>query len=344
MGRGKLGIIACSSGKYFAEEILKSLGNICKPGECRLIDTKHSTFASGETKTVINEHIRGDDIYIVQCVDDPLSDKSTNDLFMELLTTVDAARRSDASHINAVVFPFPYSRQEKQGAREPITASIIVRTLEDTGATGIMTLDVHADAIGGFFRKAIFFNLHATHAIIRYFTKEFNIDSNDLVVVSPDAGGAKRARFYAKTIGSKLAIFNKERDYSKVNAVEKVTLIGDIKGKKHALIVDDMIDTGGTMCSVAEILKEKGIENIHMACSHALLHGKAVERFDDLYKRKIIKSVIGTDVIYRGQEFPKEHPWYKSVSMTSFFANVIKKVNEEKSTLEVLDDEYQSEQ
>lgn len=339
MGRGKLGIIACSSGKYFAEEMLKTLGTICQPGECRLIDTKESTFANGETKTVINEHIRGDDIFIVQCVDDPLSEKSVNDLFMELLTAVDATKRSDAGHITPVVFPFPYSRQEKQGAREPITASIVVRTLEDAGATGIMTLDVHAEAIGGFFRKAIFFNLYASHAIIRYFTKQFNIDPLDLVVVSPDAGGAKRARYFARTIGSKLAIVNKERDYSKVNVVEKVTLIGDIK-KKNALIVDDMIDTGGTMCSVAELLKEKGVENIYMACSYALLHGKAVERFDDLYKRGIIKAVIGTNVVHRGEEFEKNYPWYKSVSMASFFAKVIKKINEEKSTLEVFDEEY----
>lgn len=340
MGRGKLGIIACSSGRYFAEKMLEKLGPICKEGECRIISTKESTFANGETKTVINEHIRGDDIYIVQCVDDPLSEKSINDLIMELITAVDAARRSDANYVTAVVFPFPYARQEKQASREAITASVLARTLEDTGADGVMTLDVHADAIAGFFRKAIFFNLYATHAIIRYFTKEFNIDPQDLVVVSPDAGGAKRARFYAKTIGSKLAIFNKERDYSKVNVVNKVTLIGDIKGKKHALVVDDMIDTGGTMCRVAEMLKDEGIENIYVACSYAFLHGKAVEKFSDLYKRGIIKAMIGTDVIYRGKEFEKEHPWYKAVSMAGFFANIIKKVNEEKSTLEVLDEEY----
>lgn len=335
----RLSIIACNSGRYFVNEMLATLLDIMPIDKFRLIKTKQVYFANGEVKTVIEEPIRGDDVYVVQCLEDPVSEKSLNDKLMALMTAIDAARRSDAHQVTAIVLPYPYARQDKQGAREPITASFLARFLEELGVDKVITLDVHAEATAGFFRKAIFFNLHASHALMRYVKKTFLPDLQDLVVVSPDAGGTKRAKFFAKTMRAKLAIVYKERDYSTVNKIEKTTLVGDVRDK-HVLIVDDMVDTGGTVESVILMLKENGAKNIYFACSHALLNGQAIERLDYLYKKGYLKAVIATNTVFRGKQFSETYPWFHSVSIAPFVAKVIKNVNSGDSAVSVIEQEY----
>ena len=335
----RLSIIACNSGRYFVNEMLATLLEIMPVDDFRLIKTKEEYFANGEVKTVVEDCIRGDDVYIVQCLGDPVSPKSINDKLMALMTAIDAARRSDAGRITAIVLPFPYARQEKQGNREPITASILSQFLEGLGTDKVITLDVHSEATAGFFRNATFFNLHASHALMRYFKKTFVHDASQLTVVSPDAGGTKRAKFFAKTMRSQLALMYKERDYSTVNKVEKTTLVGDVKGKT-VLVVDDMIDTAGTAENVVMTLKEKGAEHVYLACSHALLNGQAIERLDGLYKQGYLKAVIATNTVFRGKSFAQEHPWLHILSIAPFVAKVIRNIHVEESAVSIIEEEY----
>ena len=193
--RGALSIMACASGRPFAERIIQTLNEVLRQqGESsriRLINTEEITFANGVLKTVIYENIRGDDHYIVQSMDDPQSDKSINDNLMSLLTAVNAAYQSDADSITVVIPQFPYSRQERKKTREGITAKQVAQFLEISGANRVITLDVHAEAIMGFFTTATMEDLHASHTLINYFKK--NYGSNNLVIVSADVGGAGQA-------------------------------------------------------------------------------------------------------------------------------------------------------
>lgn len=335
----RLSLLACNAGRYFSDEMLLTLQEIHPPERFRLVQSRELTFANGEIKTVIDDCIRGDDLYIVQCIENSAAAGSINDKLISLITSIDAAKRSDAAAITVVVLPFPYARQEKQGGREPITASVFAHWFEELGVRKVMALDVHADATAGFFRKATFFNLHASHTLMRYFKKTFSPELHNLVVVSPDAGGVKRAKFFAKTMRVPLALVYKERDYSAVNVIEKTTLLGTV-ADKQVLIVDDLIDTAGTLQSVVALLKEHGAREIYFACSHALLHGPALERVDRLYRDGMLHALIATNTVYRDASFVQQHPWYHSVSIAPFFAKVIKNINEGRSAVEIIDKEY----
>lgn len=338
--RGQLTLLACNSGKYFAEQMLNTLKTVRKRNDAfRLVPSTEVAFPNGEVKVTINEAIRGDDVYIVQALEDPLAKNSINDRLMALITAIDAARRSDAAYVSAILLPYPYSRQDKQKAREAITAGLVAYILENIGADNVLTLDVHAEAIAGFFRKATFFNVFPTHTIVRFLKKNFAKDMTNLTVVSPDVGGAVRARFYAKILHADLALINKERDYSSISRVEKVTLIGHVKDK-NVLIVDDMVDTAGTMYSVAKLMKEKGAKNIYLATSYALLHGPALDRLRQLHHDGMMAAFIATDAVYRGEEFKKQQPWFYPVTIAPFFAKIINHINHLESTTTLLEEEY----
>ncbi len=328
--RGKLSFISCSAAKYFCKEVVEYLKNTCPTDSIKEINTRTDAFANGEIKVVIEECVRGNDVYIIQCFQDNFNNRSVNDLLIEMITAIDAVRRSDAARITAILLPYPYARQEKQKAREAITSAIIAKILEDVGADSVMTIDIHAQAIAGNFRKAIFFNLHAVHAITDYFIKEHKEKLNNLIVVSPDIGGTARIDIYAKTLKTELAVIAKERDYKKVNVIKSMKLIGNVKDK-DCLIVDDIVDTAGTITTAIPLLKEKGAKNIYVATSLAMLNGPAIEKLDQLYKKDMLKMVVGTDVIQRPNEFYNKYPWYKCVKMAPFFAKVIKGINHDES-------------
>lgn len=338
--RGQLTLLACNSGKYCAEQMFDTLKLLRKKNDpFRIVPSTEVAFANGEVKVTIHEAIRGDDVYIIQCLEDPHAKNSVNDRLMALITAIDAARRSDAASVSALVLPYPYSRQDKQKTREAITAGVMAHIFEEIGADNVITLDVHAEAIAGFFRKATFFNLFPTHTLVRFLKKNFAKDMVNLTVVSPDVGGAVRARFYAKVLQAQLALVNKERDYSRASKVERVTLIGDVKDK-NVLIVDDMIDTGGTVHSVARLVREKGAKNIYFACTYAMFHGPAIERLEQLYKGGMLTGLIATDAIYRDEHFRKKYPWYYAVPIAPFFAKVINHINHQESTTKLLEEEY----
>ena len=214
--RGRLSIISCDSGRAFATGLAEALSRIIleADGAAQAVvrDSEEVRFANGETKTVIRESIRGDDVYVVQCIDDPLSSRSVNDNLMALLTAVNAVYQSDPDCITAVIPQFPYARQDRKRAREPITARVVAAALEDVGAGRIITLDIHAPAIEGFFRRAVLENLHASKEIIAFLRRTIPLDL--LCVVAPDTGRAQMARLYSRALNCDFAVADKARNYA----------------------------------------------------------------------------------------------------------------------------------
>ena len=341
--RGRIALIACDSGKHLMKRLHEAFGELCRqrtslsePNDYHVIPTREIHFSNQEVKTEILENIRGDDVYILQCMDDPLSDRSVNDNFMALISAIDAAFQSDAESITAVIPQFPYARQERRKSREGITARLVARFLETAGANRVITLDVHAQAIAGFFFEAKFENLHASRVIIDDFTRNFSPE--DLIVVAPDVGSAERARFYSKNIATMpidLAILDKVRDYGHKSAVSSMRLVGDVEGK-DVFMGDDMIATGGTLIAACRELKERGARDIYLACSLPFFNGNAVEKFSAAYEEGLFKTIIGTDAVFRGLEFQNRHPWYREVSIAPLFAEVIYNINHKLSVSSLL--------
>ena len=335
--RGALSIMACNSGKEFASRIVKSLNSkAIEPDQIldfRLIKSKEVYFANGEVKTLIEENIRGDDHYIIQCMDDPLSDKTINDNLMTFFTAINAAFQSDADSITAVIPQFPYSRQERKKTREGITARQIARFIEDSGANRVITLDIHAEAIMGFFNSARFEDLHASQIIIDHFLE--NYKKGDLVITAPDVGGAEKARFYSKALEVDLAIVDKARNYSKAGVIESMRLVGNVKDK-NVLLPDDMISTGGTIVNAMKLLKDQGAKDIYVACSLPFFNGNAKEALSKSYQDGVLTKVIATDAVIHGDKFIKENPWYDEVSIAPLFAAVIHNINAKRSVSELL--------
>lgn len=335
--RGALSIMACDSGKEFASRIVKSLNssinNTDQSIDFRLVNSSEVYFANGEVKTIIEENIRGDDHYIVQCMDDPLSDKTINDNLMTLFTAINAAFQSDADSITVVIPQYPYSRQERKKTREGITARQIARFIEDSGANRVITLDIHAEAIMGFFSSARFEDLHASQIIIDHFIDHYK--SDDLVITAPDVGGAEKARFYSKAMEVDLAIVDKARDYSKAGVIESMRLVGNVMDK-DVLLPDDMISTGGTIVNAMKLLKDEGAKNIYVACSLPFFNGDAKELLNKSHQEGIFTKVIATDAVIHGKKFVKEHLWYDEVSIAPLFAGVIQNINAKRSVSELL--------
>ncbi|MBN2052455.1 ribose-phosphate pyrophosphokinase [Candidatus Woesearchaeota archaeon] len=336
--RGKLGIMSCDSGRPFAEKVIAELKLMLADegasDSAEIIKTKETKFANTELKTEIGESIRNRDVYIFQDLENKEGGLSVNDNFMVLKTAIQSANLADAHYITAVIPAFPYARQDKPKTREGITAALAAWELESAGATRVLTLDVHNDAIAGFFRKAKLENLHASKNIMDYLKEKIGI--KDLIIVAPDAGAAERAVHYAKKLGTPVALLHKERDYSKVSTVENVRLVGDVNGKK-VFVVDDIIDTAGTMLRSAQKLKEAGAKEIYFAASLCLFNGPAIDRINSAHKEKLITKIIGTDAVYHGEGFAKNNPWYDEVSVAKYFARVIYNINKGISISRLLD-------
>ena len=285
--RGELCLIACDSGRPLAKRILKHLNTIIEkdsPGtKLTLVNSKEITFANGELKTIIKENIRGADVYIVQAVDDPQSNKSINDNLMALLTAINAAYQSDADSITAVCPQFPYSRQERKKTRESITAKQVACFFETSGADRVITLDIHSEAIQGFFNKTKLEDLHASTPLISFIKRKLNL--KNLVVAGSDVGGAEKARYYSKRLHTSFAVVDKARDYSKQSVVESMRLVGDVSGMK--------IPAAKRLCGslgLLEIALHHRVAADHdlaqaLAVHGYLLHGLWIHRRDILHHR-----------------------------------------------------------
>jgi len=253
-----------------------------RQGALKIID-----FSDGEIFVKLKENVRGEDVFIVQSTSNP-----GNNNLVELLILIDAVKRSSAKRITAVLPYYGYARQDrKTEPRVPITSKLVANLLSASGTDRILTIDLHAGQIQGFFDIPVD-HLFAMPVQIKYI-KDKNIQ--DLVVVSPDAGGVERARAFAKRLQSSLAIIDKRRE--RANEAKVMNVIGEIEGK-NALIVDDMIDTAGTLVESARALQENGARNVYACCSHPVLSGPAFDRI----RNSCLKEVIVTDSIHLSDE------------------------------------------
>ena len=325
MSRGHLKLFSNRSGNYFAEKLSKELDTPISKLETII-------FADGERKVEIKDSVRGCDTYIVQSCFDPTSKRSIYDNFFELLITGDALKRSGASDLTAVLPYHPFTRQDKRSSREPLTARLAASLIETSGFGNVITAELHAEQIVGFYKDATIENLPGAGTIISSFKEAYPNLNGNLVVISPDAGGAKRAEYFARKLDVKAAQAFKKRFREEANEVEDIRIVGNVKDH-NILVVDDMVDTGGSIAILVDKLREIGVDEIKVCCTHALLNGKALPRIKE---RGI--EVIATDTIPRTDEFKKENSWYKEISIAPLFAKVIKNLNENKSVSELYEE------
>ena len=246
----------------FAEGVCKALG-------LSLGNSKVTRFADGEVSVSIMETVRGSDVFLVQS-----SCKPVNDSLMELLVMIDACRRASAGRITAVMPYFGYARQDRKAkGRDPISAKLVANMIEAAGADRVLTMDLHADQIQGFFDIPLD-NMHGTIMFTKYFMEKFP-NHEEMVVVSPDVGSVARSRKFANQMGMGLAIVDKRRE--KANCCEVMNVIGDVKGKE-CILFDDMVDTAGSLCNAAKAIHDMGASRVYACATHPVLSGPAIER------------------------------------------------------------------
>ncbi|CAI3453607.1 ribose-phosphate diphosphokinase [Enterococcus cecorum] len=304
----KLKIFALNSNRPLAEKIAEAAG--VELGKCTV-----KQFSDGEIQVNIEESIRGAHVYVVQSTSSPV-----NDNLMELLIMIDALKRASAKTINVVMPYYGYARQDRKArSREPITAKLVANMLQTAGATRMVTLDLHAAQIQGFFDIPVD-HLMGAPSIANYFLEK-GIVGDDVVVVSPDHGGVTRARKLAEFLKSPIAIIDKRRP--RANMAEVMNIIGQVEGKVCVLI-DDMIDTAGTITLAANALKEAGAKSVYASCTHPVLSGPALERIQD----SAIERLVVTDSI----NLPEERKIDKidEISVGELVAEAIKRIHENK--------------
>lgn len=301
-------LFSTRTSKDLAEKIAKHYGQA-------LGKINFQQFSDGEFEPVLDESVRGGRVFLIGSTFPPA------DNLMELLLMIDAAKRASAKNITVVLPYYGLARQDrKDKSRAPIGAKLIANLLTAAGATRIMTMDLHADQIQGFFEIPVD-HLYASTIFIKYLQ---NLNLEDLTIASPDMGGAKRAKNYASHLGAEVVIAYKER--KKANVVEEMFLIGDVKGK-NVVLIDDMIDTAGTLCKAADILIEKGAKSVRAMATHPVLSGKAYENIEN----SKIEEVIVTDTIPVKNNLSSK---IKVLSCAPLFADVMQMVHEHKSISE----------
>ncbi|MGP6087242.1 ribose-phosphate pyrophosphokinase [Antarctobacter jejuensis] len=276
-------IIAGNSNKPLAESVARRM-SLYRGMSVKLVDARVERFNDQEIFVEVFENVRGEDMFILQSTSNP-----ANDNLMELLIMADALRRSSAARITAVIPYFGYARQDRRTkARTPITAKLVANMVAEAGIERVLTMDLHAAQIQGFFDIPVD-NLYASPIFALDIMKQFDT-LDDVMVISPDVGGVARARELAKRINAPLSIVDKRRE--KPGEVAEMTVIGSVEGKR-CIIVDDMCDTAGTLCKAAEVLMEHGATEVHAYISHGVMSGPAVERVTN----SVMKSLVLTDSI-----------------------------------------------
>ena len=297
-------IFSCTQSEVLAKEIAAIFG-------IPMGKVAFSHYSDGEFQPSFEESVRGSRVFLVG------STHPSSENLMELLLMIDAAKRASARHITAVMPYFGWARQDrKDKPRVPIGAKLIANLLEAAGATRIITMDLHADQIQGFFEKPVD-HLFASTIFVPY-VKSLNLDN--LTIASPDMGGSKRAYAYSKFLESDVVICYKQRE--KANVISHMELIGDVKGK-NVVLVDDMVDTAGTLSKAAEVMRERGALSVRAICTHALLSGNAYERIEN----SLLEELIVTDSIPAKKQIPK----IKVLSCADLFASTMREVHENKS-------------
>lgn len=308
-------IFSCNAHHELAEEIAKELG-------LKLGNAEVGRFSDGEISVRIDDKVRGADVFIIQPTSAPV-----NENLMELLIMIDGLRRASAGRITAVIPYYGYARQDrKTRARDPISARLVADLIQTAGAHRVLVMDLHCAQIQGFFNIPVD-HLVGMPLLTRYYTDKFG-SLDDFVAVSPDLGSVGRTRAFATKLDIPLAIIDKRRP--KANVSEIMNIIGNIEGKK-VILVDDMIDTAGTITNAANALKERGAAEVFACCTHAVLSGPAIERIQE--------SAISELVVLNTIKLPKEKriPKLKEISVAPIMADAIHRIHEDLSVSKLFD-------
>ncbi|MBR1496047.1 MAG: ribose-phosphate pyrophosphokinase [Oscillospiraceae bacterium] len=311
-------VFAGNSNPALAKGICEHLGRT-------LGDAAVSHFSDGECSVSVYEPVRGADVFIVQS-----TCKSVNDNLMELLVMIDAMKRASAGRITAVIPYFGYARQDRKAkSRDPISAKLVANLIAKAGADRILTMDLHADQIQGFFDIPLD-HLRGAHLFAHYFAERFGKGNEDVMCVSPDVGSVARVRNFAHKLETNMAIVDKRRE--KANQSEVMNIIGDVRGKT-VILLDDMVDTAGSLCNAAKALVEKGgAKEIYACATHGVLSGKAIERIE----ASPIKDLILLDTI----PYPADQPPCAKIeylTVAHLFAEAIDRIYEEISIASLFD-------
>ncbi len=289
---------------YLSEKIANAYGE-------PLGTVNYQQFSDGEMSPFIGESVRGHDVFIVQSTFAPA------DNFMELLLMIDAAKRASALNVNVIIPYFGYARQDrKDKPRVAIAAKLIANLLSAAGANRIMTCDLHADQIQGFFDIPVD-HLDGNYIFVPYL-KSLNLEN--IIFATPDVGGIKRARSFAKFFNADLAVCDKYR--KEANKIESMRLIGEVEGK-DVILIDDLVDTAGTICKAASLLKEKGANTVRAICTHPVLSGNAYENIHN----SVLEELVVSDTIPLKQQTPK----IKVLTVSDLFAKAIRKIHDHES-------------
>jgi ribose-phosphate pyrophosphokinase len=296
-----------NSNQALAREVCEYLGQPL--GKCAV-----THFSDGETQVEIGENVRGRDVFLLQSTSTPV-----NDHLMELLILIDAARRASADQITAVIPYFGYARQDRKVApRTPITARLVADLITSAGADRFVSMDLHAGQIQGFFDMPSD-HLYASPVLLEHMRKQFT-NPEEVVIISPDAGGVERARAFAKRLGTTLAIVDKRR--SKPNVAEVMSLIGDVRGKT-GMILDDMVDTAGTLTQGAKAVADAGATRVLAYAVHPVLSGPAIQRIED----SVIEKVVVTNTIPLSPA-ARESKKISQLSVGKIFGEAIRRIHE----------------
>ena len=309
-------ILACNSNRELAEAISLYIG-------ISLADASVRKFSDDEIFVEINENIRGEDVFIIQSTSHP-----ANDHLMELLIAIDASKRGSAKRITAVIPYYGYARQDrKTGPRTPITAKLVANLITSAGADRVLTMDLHAGQIQGFFDIPLD-NIFSAPPIIKDMKKKF-ANKNNLVITSPDVGGVVRARAFAKRLNAGLAIADKRRD--RVGDSEIMHIIGEVKNKT-CILLDDITDSAGTLCNAAIALKENGAKEIYSYVAHGVLSGEALNKINS----SEIQELVLTDSI-KVSEALKKSIKVRHISIAPLMGEAIKRINSNSSVSALFD-------
>jgi ribose-phosphate pyrophosphokinase len=290
--------------QYLAEKIANAYGE-------PLGAVNYQQFSDGEMSPFIGESVRGHDVFIIQSTFAPA------DNLMELLLMVDASKRASAHNVNVIIPYFGYARQDrKDKPRVAIAAKMIANLLSAAGADRIMACDLHADQIQGFFDIPVD-HLDGSYIFVPYLK---SLGLKDIMFASPDVGGIKRARNFAKFFNADLAVCDKHR--KEANKIESMRLIGEVDGK-DVILVDDLVDTAGTICKAAAVIKENGAKSVRAVCTHAVLSGKAYENIEN----SVLEELVVTDTIPLNKQSSK----IKVISVSDLFAKAIRKIHDNES-------------
>lgn len=304
----KMKIFAGNANPMLAEEICAHLDMPLSSAEVR-------RFSDGEIFVEIGENVRGRDVFVIQPTCPPV-----NDHLMEMVIMVDALRRASARRITAVLPYYGYARQDRKVApRVPITAKVVAEMMMAVGVRRVLTMDLHAGQIQGFFNIPVD-NLFAAPVLLEYISTELK---DDVIMVSPDAGGVERTRAFAKRLNADLAIIDKRRE--RANESQAMNVIGDVTGKT-AIMLDDMVDTAGTLCSGADILMDAGAKEVYACCSHGVLSGPAIERLE---KSKIKRLVVTNSIPLHGAA--RKCKKIKVLSVSTLLGEAIRRIHSEDS-------------